>query len=987
MKPKTLFLIILQYSLLNRQAFCEYNSLSKNEIRQIAEAIQKKSAKWTAGENPMTRVPFEAIETDDERLFKLEFLDKIPRITLSKIQNLPSHFDWRDNNGNWVTPVRDQYTNQCGSCGVFSVVAQTESWLKIKNSDPNTDIDLSEQFIVSCGNIGSCSTGFHSFFVLDFLQSTGVPPEACMPYAGKDLSCGLACPDWKDQCTKIPGWGVVAYEKDLPITEKVKNAVYRQPVASGMWVQHDFQSYLGGVYEPVWGSIITNHMVLIVGWDDAEQCWICKNSWGEEWGEDGFFRIKWGACNIGINVPIIWCNSGEMVDSSIQPKGLDLSLTYGDIVKETFTFFNHGIENVEYSTFAFKVNTSPVFHPDAFNSFDGMSLWSGNPDVNGYSDCSIQYLDLPCLNLTETIQPKLTFMANWAVETPSASPNSIDGFDGCNVWISTDNGKSFRVVPQMIPPYNCKWLASYTWSVWLIGNNIPGWCGFSYGWKPAELDLSPFKTDSVVIRFAFASDMGYCTLNDSRLKGFFIDEIRVADGETALFENHGDTLADMRIFGAEMTTDSFWVPEKANWINISNGVGSIAPGDSSILEISINTRNLVCGHHNALMMLSYNNEGIWTSSNHLPIRMQLNKPDHDVGIDDVWPYGPNMPVLIGQNRVKIHNYGANDETDFQVFYQLTKDGQPCFEESTSVPFLAADDSMVITFRPYWGTEDAEYDRSISIQQVSGDYNAFNNSRDNTIHFSHMLDDFESTSGLWDFQGGWGITNMHKHSGRNSVHVNSGSKYTADADAAMTLKQALDVSSLGYAELHYWTNYQSQMVKDRLYVEASTDSVTWAKLDSLTGISDWVEERIDLSGMLNSGTDKLWLRFHFMSDDRIQKWGFFIDDIQIYLKPTDSVEEAAAQPGTWDLAQNYPNPFNPGTSILYALPQNEYVEIKIHDLLGREIRTLFAGDQTAGLHRVEWDGLDNHGQRLAYGIYFYTLNAKDFRKTRKLVLLR
>jgi flagellar hook assembly protein FlgD len=64
-----------------------------------------------------------------------------------------------------------------------------------------------------------------------------------------------------------------------------------------------------------------------------------------------------------------------------------------------------------------------------------------------------------------------------------------------------------------------------------------------------------------------------------------------------------------------------------------------------------------------------------------------------------------------------------------------------------------------------------------------------------------------------------------------------------------------------------------------------------------------------------------------------------------------------------------------------------VEIKIHDLLGREIRTLFAGDQTAGLHRVEWDGLDNHGQRLASGIYFYTLNAKDFRKTRKLVLLR
>ena len=88
-----------------------------------------------------------------------------------------------------------------------------------------------------------------------------------------------------------------------------------------------------------------------------------------------------------------------------------------------------------------------------------------------------------------------------------------------------------------------------------------------------------------------------------------------------------------------------------------------------------------------------------------------------------------------------------------------------------------------------------------------------------------------------------------------------------------------------------------------------------------------------------------------------------------------------------LYQNYPNPFNPSTSILYTLSEKSYVSMKIHDMLGREIRTLFAGDQTAGSHKVEWDGLDDRGGRVPSGIYFYTLTAKGFRETRKLLMLR
>ena len=94
-----------------------------------------------------------------------------------------------------------------------------------------------------------------------------------------------------------------------------------------------------------------------------------------------------------------------------------------------------------------------------------------------------------------------------------------------------------------------------------------------------------------------------------------------------------------------------------------------------------------------------------------------------------------------------------------------------------------------------------------------------------------------------------------------------------------------------------------------------------------------------------------------------------------------------QPVKYTLDQNYPNPFNPSTTISYSIAGKSYVSIKIHDMLGREIRILVAEDQAAGSHRTEWNGLDDRGGRAPSGIYFYTLTAKGFRETRKLVMLR
>lgn len=91
--------------------------------------------------------------------------------------------------------------------------------------------------------------------------------------------------------------------------------------------------------------------------------------------------------------------------------------------------------------------------------------------------------------------------------------------------------------------------------------------------------------------------------------------------------------------------------------------------------------------------------------------------------------------------------------------------------------------------------------------------------------------------------------------------------------------------------------------------------------------------------------------------------------------------------SYDLKQNYPNPFNPSTTIYYSVAKNGLVELTVYNILGQKIKTLVNDVKNAGQHVVKWDGLNNNGQIVASGLYFYTLKASDFVKTNKMVLLR
>jgi hypothetical protein len=99
------------------------------------------------------------------------------------------------------------------------------------------------------------------------------------------------------------------------------------------------------------------------------------------------------------------------------------------------------------------------------------------------------------------------------------------------------------------------------------------------------------------------------------------------------------------------------------------------------------------------------------------------------------------------------------------------------------------------------------------------------------------------------------------------------------------------------------------------------------------------------------------------------------------------EEINISPQEYTLHQNYPNPFNPNTSMNFDLPKDGLVNITIYDMMGRVVKTLVNGSQTAGFKSIRWNATNDRNEPVSAGLYIYTIQAGDFRQTRKMVLLK
>ena len=219
--------------------------------------------------------------------------DRLPKVDLSRNLNksLPARWDWREHDG--LTPVKDQ--GQCGSCWAFASVAAFEACARI---DDHEIYDLSEQQLISCNTAGyGCNGGWFEG-CYEVFHDPGAVSEECMPYQAAD---GVICT--QGSCVPVAKASAILYIENT--VESIKAAVYDiGPIAVGLMVHEDFFGYGGGYcYQNYPYPEDPNHAVVIVGWDDAmcdgNGAWICKNSWSEMWGDNGYFTIRYGYSSIG----------------------------------------------------------------------------------------------------------------------------------------------------------------------------------------------------------------------------------------------------------------------------------------------------------------------------------------------------------------------------------------------------------------------------------------------------------------------------------------------------------------------------------------------------------------------------------------------------------------------------------------------------------------------------------------------------------------
>ena len=300
MTPRKIFIAAFILFLLSiNLSFSAEVSLDER-IKQINQAIGAANAEWRAGHSMIAEMPMDDFTSMlGARIGPVP--QNVPHWMPNMSMDLPTHYDWRNIDGkNFLTPVK--YQGRCGSCVAFGCIGGIEAGIKIREQNPDLDVDLSEQHAFACTTFSGCDYGSTAWDLLSTVKYQGVVDENCFPYlsggTGLDYSCQDACDDASTRLFKIAGfssvWGGV---------QAIKQALVQSgPLPATMNVFEDFKYYIDGVYQHVFGQLLGGHQVVIVGWDDPGQYWIAKNSWSEKFGEDGYFRIKWFTCGISSGV-------------------------------------------------------------------------------------------------------------------------------------------------------------------------------------------------------------------------------------------------------------------------------------------------------------------------------------------------------------------------------------------------------------------------------------------------------------------------------------------------------------------------------------------------------------------------------------------------------------------------------------------------------------------------------------------------------------
>lgn len=253
---------------------------------------------------------FEVYKTTEEHPFKdfddindalgldTTYLKDTSSFPLGLDMGLPESFDSRVGWPDCIHPIRNQL--KCGSCWAFGASEVLSDRFCI-SSKGAINVILSPQDLVSCDFFDHGCNGGNLLLSWLYLRIYGITTDLCKPYTAGDGHV--------DKCEKkcsVPDQQYKKYKADsffMPTTiaQMKEDIMNNGPIETGFLVYDDFLNYKSGIYQKTAGSVLKGgHAVKIIGWgvENGINYWICANSWGPTWGEEGFFRIGMGECGI-----------------------------------------------------------------------------------------------------------------------------------------------------------------------------------------------------------------------------------------------------------------------------------------------------------------------------------------------------------------------------------------------------------------------------------------------------------------------------------------------------------------------------------------------------------------------------------------------------------------------------------------------------------------------------------------------------------------
>lgn len=199
------------------------------------------------------------------------------------------NWDWRNRHGrNWITSIKDQ--GLCGACWAFAAVAALEAYVNLYYNQ-QLNCNLSEQELISCtdSTVGDCGGG-KEWAAQDYIDSAGIVCETCFPYLALDGNCS-------DKC-EVPYEKIsldsINYNSVLPTDDQLKEKILKAPIAVAAFSWSHSMSIIGykGLelndtvyYRPFGWNVVSDSTYM------GKTAWLVKNSWGTDWGSNGYAYI------------------------------------------------------------------------------------------------------------------------------------------------------------------------------------------------------------------------------------------------------------------------------------------------------------------------------------------------------------------------------------------------------------------------------------------------------------------------------------------------------------------------------------------------------------------------------------------------------------------------------------------------------------------------------------------------------------------------